>query len=166
MAKKQKRPLDLKYTESHEWIRVVDKTAIIGITDYAVKQLSDLVHLELPEEAEELEQDSPFGEIESVKTVADLIAPAGGKITAVNEAVVKNLDVLHEDPYEEGWLIKLKLSDPKEIEDLMSAKEYDAYLKSLDAGDEEEEAKPGVKMKNDDEEEGDEDDDAGKDEET
>ena len=132
-AKKHKRPLDLKYTDTHEWIRIQERTATIGITDYAVAQLSDLVHLELPEEGEEMEKESPFGEIESVKTVADLVAPAGGKIAAVNETVVKNLDLLHDDPYEEGWLIKLKLSDPKELEDLMSAKEYEDYIKGLDA---------------------------------
>ncbi len=128
---KPKRPLELKYTESHEWVRLQDKTATVGITDFAVSQLSDLVHLELPEEGEELEQDSPFGEIESVKTVADLISPAGGKIAAVNEAVAKNLDILHEDPYEEGWLVKIKINDPKELEDLMTAKEYETFLLGL-----------------------------------
>lgn len=142
---KPKRPLELKYTESHEWVRLQDKTAVVGITDFAVSQLSDLVHLELPEEGEEIEQDSPFGEIESVKTVADLISPAGGKIAAVNESVAKNLDILHEDPYEEGWLVKIKINDPKELEDLMTAKEYETFLLGLnesaddDKADEEEE---------------------------
>lgn len=165
---KPKRPLELKYTESHEWVRLQDKTAVVGITDFAVSQLSDLVHLELPEEGEEIEQDSPFGEIESVKTVADLISPAGGKIAAVNETVAKNLDILHEDPYEEGWLVKIKINDPKELEDLMTAKEYETFLLGLnetadeepEEDEEEDEEKEKEKdKKKDDEEEDDEEED-------
>ena len=164
---KPKRPLELKYTESHEWVRLQDKTAVVGITDFAVSQLSDLVHLELPEEGEEIEQDSPFGEIESVKTVADLISPAGGKIAAVNETVAKNLDILHEDPYEEGWLVKIKINDPKELEDLMTAKEYETFLLGLnetadeepEEDEEEEDDEKEKDKKKDDEEEDDEEED-------
>jgi glycine cleavage system H protein len=149
------RPDDYKYTETHEWIKYSDKKkeATIGITDYAVKQLSDLVHLDLPKVGEGTEQGAPFGEIESVKTVADLVAPLTGKILEVNKDVAGNLDLLKEEPFEDGWLIKLKISDPSEIENLMTKKEYEEFLES--AEEEEEEEK---KKKKDDTEEVDEDD--------
>jgi len=134
------RPDDLKFTETHEWVRYNDKKkeAVIGITDYAVKQLSDLVHIELPKVGESIEQGAPFGEIESVKTVAELVAPISGKILEVNKEVSSDLDLLKDEPFEEGWLIKVKASDPSEIESLMSKKEYEEFLESA----EEEEKEP------------------------
>ena len=124
------RPDDYKYSETHEWIKYSDKKkeALIGITDYAVKQLADLVHLDLPKVGETIDQGAPFGEIESVKTVADLVCPLSGKILDVNKEVSGNLDLLKEEPFEGGWLIKIKPSDPSELESLMSRKEYDAFL--------------------------------------
>jgi len=145
------RPEDCKFSETHEWVKYNDKKkeAVIGITDYAVKQLSDLVHIELPKAGESLEQGAPFGEIESVKTVADLVAPISGKGLEANKEVVSDLDVLKEEPFEDGWLIKIKVSDPSDFEALMTKKEYEEFLESS-----EEEEKEGK----DDAEDVDEDD--------
>ncbi|HZE95901.1 MAG TPA: glycine cleavage system protein GcvH [Planctomycetota bacterium] len=124
------RPDDYKYSESHEWIKYNAKTkeATVGITDYAVKQLADLVHIDLPKVGDSVEQGTAFGEIESVKTVADLIAPLTGKIIEVNKDVGGNLDTLKEEPFETGWLVKIKPSDPSELESLMTKKEYEEFL--------------------------------------
>ncbi len=126
------RPDDIKYTETHEWVRYSDKRkeAVIGITDFAVKQLSDLVHIDLPKAGDSLERGAPFGEIESVKTVADLVAPVSGKILEINKEVVSDLDLLKEGPFAEGWLVKIKASDTKELDGLMSRKEYEDFLES------------------------------------
>ena len=132
------RPEDVKYTETHEWVRAKKGEAVIGITDYAVKQLSDLVHIELPKVGESVDQGAPFGEIESVKTVADLVAPITGKITEVNSSLASNRDVLKDDPFEEGWIVKLKVSDPAELESLMTGKEYQAFIVSSESEEEEE----------------------------
>lgn len=148
------RPNDAKYSETHEWIQVPKKgDAIIGITDYAVKQLSDLVHVELPKVGDSVESGQAFGEVESVKTVADLVSPVTGKITAVNKEVVDNPDVLHDEPFEDGWLIKVKITDKSELDSLMDAKEYAEFLESSEAEGEEAAEKPkkGKGGKGDDE---------------
>jgi glycine cleavage system H protein len=126
------RPDDFKYSETHEWIKYNPKSkeATIGITDYAVKQLSDLVHIDLPKVGDNVEQGAPFGEIESVKTVADLVSPLSGKILEVNKDVSGDLDMLKEEPFEDGWLIKIKPTEPSELESLMTKKEYEEFLKS------------------------------------
>lgn len=154
-------PQDLKYTETHEWVRLgdkkakgsktKDKVAVIGITDYAVSRLSDLVHVELPKVGDTLEQGTPFGEVESVKTVAELISPLSGKVIEVNTDAAKHVDLIMEEPYEEGWLIKLELSDTSELESLLSAKDYEEYIKTSEEegeekGDEEEEIDEGFFM--------------------
>jgi len=128
------RPDDYKYSETHEWIKYNPKTkeAVIGITDYAVKQLSDLVHLDLPKVGDNLEQGAPFGEIESVKTVADLVAPLSGKVLEINKEISGDLDTLKEEPFEDGWLIKMKPSDSSELESLMTKKEYEEFLESAE----------------------------------
>ena len=135
------RPDDYKYSESHEWIKYNPKTkeATVGITDYAVKQLADLVHIDLPKVGDNVEQGSPFGEIESVKTVADLVSPLTGKILEVNKEVGGDLDTLKEEPFEDGWLIKIKPSDPSELESLLSKKEYEEFLESSEEDDKEDE---------------------------
>jgi glycine cleavage system H protein len=137
------RPEDYKYSESHEWIKYNDKKkeATIGITDYAVKQLADLVHIDLPKVGDSVEQGAPFGEIESVKTVADLITPLTGKIIEVNKEVAGDLDTLKEEPFEDGWLVKIKPSDPAELESLMTKKEYEEFLESSEDDKEEEDEK-------------------------
>ncbi|MFN3484413.1 MAG: glycine cleavage system protein GcvH [Planctomycetota bacterium] len=134
------RPDDYKYSETHEWVKYNEKKkeATVGITDYAVKQLSDLVHLELPKVGDTLEQGAPFGEIESVKTVADLVSPLSGKVVEVNKEVAADLDILKEEPFEDGWLIKIKPSDPTELESLMTKKEYEEFLESAEEEEEEE----------------------------
>ncbi|MBI2901325.1 MAG: glycine cleavage system protein GcvH [Planctomycetes bacterium] len=138
------RPEDARYSETHEWVRANDKKkeASIGITDYAVKQLSDLVHLELtPKVGDSIEPGAPFGEIESVKTVADLVAPIGGQVIAVNEDLVENVDTLKTDAFDDGWMIKVKYSESKDLDELMTAKEYKEFLDSLEEEKEEENEK-------------------------
>ena len=134
------RPDDYKYSESHEWIKYNSKTkeATVGITDYAVKQLADLVHIDLPKVGDSIEQGAPFGEIESVKTVADLITPLTGKILEVNKDIAGDLDTLKEEPFEDGWLIRIKPSDPTELESLMTKKEYEEFLESSEEDSKEE----------------------------
>ena len=135
------RPDDYKYSESHEWIKYNEKKkeATVGITDYAVKQLADLVHIDLPKVGDNVEQGAAFGEIESVKTVADLIAPLTGKIIEVNKEIGGDLDTLKEEPFEDGWLVRIKPSDPAELESLMTKKEYEEFLESSEEEEEEEE---------------------------
>ena len=144
------RPDDYKYSESHEWIKynAKSKEATVGITDYAVKQLADLVHIDLPKVGDNVEQGSPFGEIESVKTVADLVSPLTGKILEVNKEVGGDLDTLKDEPFEGGWLIKIKPSDPAELESLMTKKEYEEFLESSE--EDEEEDKKGKDEKDED----------------
>ena len=139
------RPEDYKYSESHEWIKYNEKKkeATIGITDYAVKQLADLVHIDLPKVGDNVEQGAPFGEIESVKTVADLITPLTGKIIEVNKDIAGDLDTLKEEPFEDGWLVRLKPTDPAELESLMTKKEYEEFLESSEEDDKEDDDKKG-----------------------
>jgi glycine cleavage system H protein len=134
------RPEDYRYSESHEWIKYNEKKkeATVGITDYAVKQLADLVHIDLPKAGDNAEQGAPFGEIESVKTVADLISPLTGKILEVNKDIAGDLDTLKEEPFEDGWLIRIKPSDPSELESLMTKKEYEEFLESSEEDEKEE----------------------------
>ncbi len=132
-------PEDLKYSETHEWVRILAKKreATIGLTDFAIKQLSDLVHIELPKVGEALEQGTPFGEIESVKTVADLVAPVGGTITEVNHEVESDVEILKENAFEDGWLLKIKHEKPTELDALMSQKEYTDFLGTLEQDEDE-----------------------------
>ena len=133
-------PEDLKYSETHEWVRILEKKreATIGLTDFAIKQLSDLVHIELPKVGDSLEQGTPFGEIESVKTVADLVAPVGGTITEVNHEVESDVEILKENAYEEGWLLKIKHEEPTELDALMSPADYNAFLSTLEQDEDDE----------------------------
>jgi len=153
------RPSDAKYSETHEWVMLPKKgDAVIGITDYAVKQLSDLVHLELPKVGDTLEAGTPFGEVESVKTVADLVSPVSGKVTAVNKEVIDNPDILHEEPYEDGWLIKVKVTEKADLDSLMDAKEYQEFIESAEEEGGEEEEGRAKKAKGKEEDDVDEDD--------
>ncbi len=120
-------PTDLKYTKSDEWIRVKGGEAEAGLTDYAQSHLSDIVYVELPEVGAEYKAGSPFGSIESVKAASDMNIPASGTITAINEALSDTPEVVNSDPYVKGWIIKFKLSDPKELDALLDAKAYEAY---------------------------------------
>jgi glycine cleavage system H protein len=122
-------PEDLKYSKEHEWVRVSGNIATIGISDYAQDQLGEIVFVELPDEGEEFEKDDAFGVVESVKSVNDIYAPLSGRIVEVNDPVVDSPEIVNEDPYAEGWLVKIELSDLKELGELMSAKDYEAYIK-------------------------------------
>jgi glycine cleavage system H protein len=122
-------PEDLKYSKEHEWVRVSGNIATIGVSDFAQDQLGEVVFVELPDEGEEFEKDDAFGVIESVKSVNDIYAPLSGKIVEVNDPVVDSPEIVNEDPYVEGWLVKIEISDPKELSELMSAKDYEAYIK-------------------------------------
>jgi glycine cleavage system H protein len=133
----EKRPKDLKYTETHEWARVSGKEITVGITDYAVEQLGDITHIDLPKVGTATEEGEAFGEIDSVKTTADLVCPVTGKVSQINEEILKNLDLLKEDPYEDGWLIKVKVKDTAQLEGLMSVKDYEKYLESESSEEEE-----------------------------
>lgn len=122
-------PEDLKYSKEHEWVRVSGNIATIGISDYAQDQLGEIVFVELPDEGEEFEKDDAFGVVESVKSVNDIYSPIGGRVVEVNDPVVDSPEIVNEDPYAEGWLVKIEITDPKELGELMSAKEYAAYIK-------------------------------------
>jgi glycine cleavage system H protein len=119
-------PKDLKYTREHEWIRLEGKTGTIGITAYALEQLGDVVHLELPKVGESYKAGSTFGTIESTKTVSDLYMPLSCKVTEVNSAIAKDLEALAADPYKNGWLIKVAVD--KEDGELISATDYESFI--------------------------------------
>lgn len=116
-------PEDLRYAEDHEWILVDGDVAMIGITDYAQDQLGDIVFVELPDEDDSLEQGDSFGVVESVKAASDLYLPVGGTVVEVNYELEDTPEAINSDPYE-AWIVKIKLSDPSELEELMNADEY------------------------------------------
>jgi glycine cleavage system H protein len=128
------RPADLRYTESHEWVRIEGDVGTVGISDFAVEHLSDLTFLELPEVGQELGAGDSFGEIESVKAVADLNSPVGGEVIEVNEELPDALDRLKESPFEEGWMVKLKLSDPSEVDGLLTLEQYEEQVRKEEEG--------------------------------
>ncbi|HDI51158.1 glycine cleavage system protein GcvH [candidate division KSB1 bacterium] len=121
-------PEDLHYTEEHEWIYVEDDIAIVGITDYAQSELGDVVFVELPQLGDHVQQMEPFGTIEAVKTVADLFAPVSGEVIEVNNLLEENPQLINQDPYGDGWLIKVKIFDLSELDNLLSPKEYRRLL--------------------------------------
>lgn len=121
-------PSDLLYTKEHEWLLIEDKIATVGITDYAQQELGDVVYVELPEEDQTLEVEESFGSVESVKAVSEIYMPVSGTIQAVNEDLADAPEVVNDDPYGEGWMIRIEMSDHDQIDDLMSAEEYEKYL--------------------------------------
>ena len=122
-------PKDLKYTKTHEWIKVEKDVGTIGITDFATKQLTDLVYIELPSVGEKLTQSSPFGVIESVKAVFDLNSPVSGEVIEVHEELSQQIDLISKDPYGRGWMIKVKVENPDELNSLMDSKDYEEFIK-------------------------------------
>jgi len=125
-------PAELKYSKTHEWVRLEGrKEAVVGITDYAQEELGDIVYLELPEEGDKVEKDSAFGVIESTKATEDLYAPVSGEVMEVNTPLLDSPEVLNEDPYVDGWMFRVELSDPDELDELMSAEEYENYIKEI-----------------------------------
>ncbi|MEW6031269.1 MAG: glycine cleavage system protein GcvH [Bacillota bacterium] len=120
-------PKDLKYTKSHEWIRVTGDVGRVGLTHYAQDQLGEIVFVELPEVGRELKQGEVFGVVESVKAVSDCYSPASGKVVRVNERLVDSPELVNSDPHGEGWFFELEISDSGELDNLMDADRYDKY---------------------------------------
>ena len=118
-------PGDLYYTDDHEWLRIENGTATVGITDFAQSELGDIVFVELEPEGTELGKDDIFGTIEAVKTVSELYMPVSGILTALNDELEQAPEIVNDDPYGDGWMIEIELEDPDEIDDLMEAEEYD-----------------------------------------
>ena len=121
-------PDDRKYTQEHEWVLIEDDVATIGVTDFAAGELGDIVFVELPEIGSEFSQGDTVGTIESVKAVADLYLPVSGEIVAINEAVVDSPELVNNDPMDDGWLLKVKLSDATEADQLLDAAAYGQLL--------------------------------------
>jgi glycine cleavage system H protein len=129
VAAEEAYPAELKYHREHDWARIDGDTAALGITWYAQDALGEIVHFEPPDEGGSLAKDESYGEVESVKAVSDLISPLSGEIVEVNRAVVDAPETINEDPYGQGWLVKIRLSDPGEVDGLLDA---DAYRQLLD----------------------------------
>jgi glycine cleavage system H protein len=121
-------PSDLKYHPEHDWARIDGETATLGITDYAQEQLGEVVFFDPPSVGATIAKDSPYAEVESVKAVSDVIAPLSGEITEVNGALTDSPETINSDPYGEGWLVRIRLSDPSEAEGLMDAGAYDEHV--------------------------------------
>ena len=121
-------PAELKYTKEHEWIRVEGEEAVVGITDYAQSQLGDIVFVAITTEGETLEKGEVFGTIEVVKTISDLFLPVAGEVLEQNEALADNPELVNQDPYGKGWLVKIKPNDANDINDLMDAEAYKALV--------------------------------------
>lgn len=125
-------PGDRKYTKEHEWVKLEGDTGTIGITDYAQDQLGDIVFVELPEPGASVSQMQKFGEIESVKAVSELFSPVTGEIVERNEALNDNPQWVNDDPYDDGWMLKVRLSNTGEVDGLMSADEYEKFLETAE----------------------------------
>jgi len=121
-------PADLRYTKEHEWVRLEGDLATVGITDHAADQLGDIVFVELPAIGTALRQLATFGVVESVKAVSDLFAPVGGEVVEVNEALAGAPEVVNSDPYGAGWLLRVRVADPAEVEALLDAAAYEALV--------------------------------------
>ena len=122
-------PEDLKYSQSHEWVKIDKDIATVGITGFATKQLTDLVYVELPSLEGKVTKGSSFGAVESVKAVSDLCSPVSGKIVKVNEKLSKQPEIINQDPYGEGWMIKIKIGDETELDTLMDSEEYEELVR-------------------------------------
>lgn len=123
-------PEDSRYAKSHEYIHVEGETGTIGITDYAQKELGDVVFVELPQVGTQLEMGDELGSIESVKAVSELFSPVGGEVVEINERLADKPELVNTDPYGDGWMIKIKLGDPTEVDELMNAEEYAEYVET------------------------------------
>lgn len=121
-------PAQLQYTKEHEWIAVAGDLATIGITDHAQHELGDVVFVELPEPGLKLKSSESFGSVESVKAVSEVYSPVSGEVTEINEAVVESPELINQDPYGRGWMIKVKLSNSSELKELLSASQYENYV--------------------------------------
>ena len=121
-------PEGLKYSKEHEWVRVDGDEAYIGVTDFAQKELGDIVYVEIETEGEELAKDDIFGTVEAVKTVSDLFMPVGGEVLEVNDKLEDEPELVNTNPYGEGWMVKIRITDASELEDLMDAAAYQSLV--------------------------------------
>ena len=122
-------PKELRYTKEHEWLKVEGSKGVIGITDFAQEQLGDVVFVEVPAVGTDLEQEGTFGVVESVKTVSDLFAPISGKVAAVNKDLEANPELVNQEPFGKGWMIEIEMANPGQVDDMLSADEYEAFIK-------------------------------------
>lgn len=125
-------PKAARYTREHEWVDMDGALAVVGLSDHAQNQLGDVVYLELPRVGASVKQNDPFGGIESVKTYSDLYSPVSGEVAEVNEGLEDHPEWVNQDPYGQGWMLKVRTSDPAEMDGLMTAEEYESYLASLE----------------------------------
>ena len=123
-------PSDLLYSKDHEWVKVEGEMATIGITDFAQQELGDIVYVEIETEGDSLAAEAVFGTVEAVKTVSDLFMPIGGDITEFNDALEDTPEAVNEDPYNTGWMIKLKMEDPSQLNDLLSPDQYKELIQA------------------------------------
>jgi glycine cleavage system H protein len=121
-------PEELKYHREHDWVRIEGEEAVLGITWYAQDSLGELVHYEPPSEGDQVRKDASYGEVESVKAVSDVIAPLSGEVVAVNRKVVDEPETVNADPYGDGWLVRIRMTDTSEVDDLLDAAGYKAVL--------------------------------------
>jgi glycine cleavage system H protein len=126
-------PEDLSYTKDHEWVRVKENLATVGITDHAQHQLGDVVYVELPKVGDKFEASEPFGSVESVKAVSEIYMPLAGSVVEVNDSLNDSPELVNEDPYGEGWMIRLKIDNPSQVDALLTAIEYEDYIKEESA---------------------------------
>ena len=125
-------PKELRYSEEHEWATVDENVATIGITDYAQEQLGDIVYVELPETGTEVTKGDKFGVVESVKAVSDLYSPVTGTVVTVNTGLPNTPETINEEPYGDGWMIRVEMSNPEELDDLMTAAEYEKFIEEAE----------------------------------
>jgi glycine cleavage system H protein len=128
-------PDHLKYTKEHEWARVEDGSVVIGVTDYAQDSLGEVVYVELPQEGGKVTKDEAFGVIESTKAVSDLYSPVSGTVSDVNDTLLDSPELINEDPYDEGWILRIDMSDPSELEKLLDAAAYASYIEEEKGGE-------------------------------
>jgi len=137
-------PENLKYSKEHEWVMMVeDGVALIGITEFAQSELGDVVYVELPEVGEKITKDDPFGSVESVKAVSDLFAPVSGTVIEVNDSLPDSPELVNEDAYGDGWMIKVQMSDKEELKDLLAQDEYGEFVERQKEEDDDEDEEEG-----------------------
>ena len=121
-------PSDLKYSKEHEWVRVEGNTGTVGITDFAQKELGDIVYVDITAKGDTVTKDGLFGTVEAVKTVSDLFLPVGGKVVETNPGLDADPEAVNKDPYGNGWMVKIEITDPKELDSLMDAEAYKKHI--------------------------------------
>ena len=127
-------PNDRRYTKDHEWVKAEGRAATIGITDFAQRELGDIVYVELPEPGRSVKQTEVFGSIEAVKTVSEVFSPVTGEVVEVNEMIKSDASVINRSPYDEGWMVRARVSNPAEIENLLTPKAYEEMVAGMEGG--------------------------------